>query len=107
MRNGAWSRIATRIVEMLRFNVLTLIFFGYGLIGLIFLNSVRMGTPPDESYEFLKEPIMAMIGGTLAIAKDLIPMRNRSARDAGPTDSAAIPAPAPENGAAGVETGRP
>lgn len=64
---------------MLRFNVLILILFSYGLLPLIFCRSVQLGTPPEESYEFLKEPIMAMIGGTLAIAKDVIPAGSRAA----------------------------
>ena len=73
MNDISWTQIVAKVVKMLRFNVLTLIFFGYGLIALIFLCLVLIGEHPDDSYEVLKEPIMTMIGGTLAIAKDLIP----------------------------------
>ena len=81
MKDISWTQIVAKVVKMLRFNVLTLIFFGYGLIALIFLCSVLIGKHPDDSYEVLKEPIMTMIGGTLAIAKDLIPARRSGGGD--------------------------
>ena len=56
-----------------RKNVLVLVGMGYFLIGLIFLILVyKGGVEVSEAYDIGNGPIMALIGGSLAIAKDLI-----------------------------------
>ena len=56
-----------------RRNVLTLVISGYAVLFLIFVAMMWPGEmKADDAYEVVKGPIMALIGGSLAIAKDLI-----------------------------------
>lgn len=65
-----------------RKNVLTLILSGYTVVLVIFIAIVmktgdKSGAMSVENmsraYDLIKEPLMALIGGSLAISKDLIP----------------------------------
>ena len=56
-----------------RKNVLALVGAGYATILLIYALMVFTGKNAIESYDAIKEPLMAVIGGSLAISKDLIP----------------------------------
>ena len=56
-----------------RKNVLALVGAGYLIIFFVFLMLLfKGGMNVDEAYNIVNGPIMALIGGSLAIAKDLI-----------------------------------
>ena len=58
-----------------RKNVLSLVIAGYVTLLLIFGAMVwKGGMNADDAYEVVKGPLMALIGGSLAISKDLIPL---------------------------------
>lgn len=45
----------------------------YGLLGILFLAFISIGDcTANDAYNNLEAPFMALIGGTLAISKDLI-----------------------------------
>ena len=56
-----------------RKNVLLLVGFGYALVLIVFITLIA-GTDMsvDGAYDIISGPVMALIGGSLAIAKDLI-----------------------------------
>ena len=54
-----------------RKNVLTLMGIAYSVLFLIFAVVAILDTP-SKAYEVISVPFVALIGGTLAIAKDLI-----------------------------------
>ena len=56
----------------IRINVVILVGFGYGTLLLMFGAMAWGGITPEESYEVIKGPLMALIGGSLAISKDLL-----------------------------------
>ena len=59
----------------IRINVIVLMTLGYGIIALIFL-SLALGDNDlsfSDAYNVVEGPLMALIGGSLAISKDLIP----------------------------------
>jgi len=56
-----------------RKNVLALVGMGYMLMATVFLMLIfHGGMTADGAYDIVNGPIMALIGGSLAIAKDLI-----------------------------------
>ena len=56
-----------------RKNVLTLVLAGYATVVVALLLLVFGGKfSAAEAYELIQSPLMALIGGSLAIAKDLI-----------------------------------
>ena len=58
-----------------RKNVLSLVIAGYLTLLLMFGAMVWKGKmTAEDAYEVVKGPLMALIGGTLAISKDLIPL---------------------------------
>lgn len=58
-----------------RKNVLCLVIAGYVTLLLIFGAMVwKGGMTAEAAYEVVKGPLMALIGGSLAISKDLIPL---------------------------------
>ncbi len=59
---------------VLRTNVLILLLAAYGVVSLLFffLVSEKGGLPANEAWNILEAPLMTLIGGTLAISKDLI-----------------------------------
>jgi len=57
----------------LRINVLALILTGYGVVLFIFGGLAwGDGMTAEEAYEIVQGPLMTLIGGSLALAKDLI-----------------------------------
>lgn len=56
-----------------RKNVLWLMIIAYAAVMAVFFGLIWKGAMASESYETIKEPLMALIGGTLALAKDLVP----------------------------------
>ena len=57
----------------MRWNVLILVGAGYTTILLIFATLALSTTvSPEQAYEAVQSPLTALVGGTLAIAKDLI-----------------------------------
>lgn len=58
-----------------RKNVLCLVISGYVTLLLIFgAMAWKGGMTAEHAYEVVKGPLMALIGGSLAISKDLIPL---------------------------------
>lgn len=58
----------------LRKNVLILVMSGYVSLLIIFGAMCVGGLTAEDAYEVVKSPLMALIGGSLAISKDLIPL---------------------------------
>lgn len=66
----------------LRKNVLILVCSGYFTLLVIFFMMVLMGDiEPGQAYDVVKSPLMALIGGSLAISKDLIPLSDGKSVD--------------------------
>lgn len=65
---------ATQLKNRLPFrkNVLLLMSLAYGVLFAIFIVLVCCGTESKEAYNIVSGPFVALIGGTLALAKDLI-----------------------------------
>ena len=68
----------TKIRLPWRKNVLLLVGFAYLAILAVFGGIMLAGSPctikdAADAYDTIKEPLMAVIGGSLAISKDLIP----------------------------------
>ena len=62
----------------IRWNVLILVVAGYVTLLIMFLAIVISGDmSAEDAYEIVKSPFMALIGGSLAISKDLIPLGDR------------------------------
>ena len=62
-----------KIAKPIRFNVLLLVGVGYGVVMVMFIAMCwKGGMNADKAYNVLEGPLMALIGGSLAIAKDLI-----------------------------------
>ncbi len=58
-----------------RKNVLVLVGLGYSSLIIIFVAMCWSGgMTAEDAYEVVKSPLMALIGGSLAISKDLIPL---------------------------------
>lgn len=58
----------------MRWNVLLLIGAGYASLMLIFVALLVLGREGSEAYQVVKDPLMALLGGSLAISKDLVPL---------------------------------
>lgn len=56
-----------------RKNILALIGSGFATIVVIFILMVWKGScTPSDAYEVIESPLMALIGGTVAVAKDVL-----------------------------------
>ena len=63
-----------------RKNVLTLVISGYIVVMVMFLFMVLKGDmKPTGAYDLIQGALMALIGGSLAISKDLIPLTDDEA----------------------------
>lgn len=59
----------------LRKNVLILVGMGYAAtVGFFIFMCWKGGMTPEEAYKVVQAPLMTLIGGSLAISKDLIPL---------------------------------
>lgn len=67
----------------LRANVQILVGAGYATLLIIFCVMAYGEMTAESAYEVVKGPLMALIGGSLAISKDLIPLGDRPADEAG------------------------
>ena len=56
----------------LRINVLLLLLFAYASLGGLFAGMVLAGLDVQQAYDNISVPFVALIGGTLAVVKDLI-----------------------------------
>ena len=57
----------------MRWNVLILVLAGYFVICGLFATIIfAEGQPPESAYQIIEAPLMALVGGSLAIAKDLL-----------------------------------
>ncbi len=66
----------------IRTNVLLLVGGGYITLLVMFTVMAIWGEMKiDEAYEVVKGPLMALIGGSLAISKDLIPLGDTSSTE--------------------------
>ena len=59
-------------ITPIRLNVLLLFGAAYGSIVGLFLIMVANNVTPKDAYDLIGVPFVALIGGTLAVAKDLI-----------------------------------
>ena len=58
--------------KKIRLNVLLLMLMAYGSLLVIFFGLVGYGVAAETAYHLISTPFVALIGGTLAVAKDLI-----------------------------------
>ena len=66
----------------IRTNVLLLVGGGYFTLLVMFTVMAIWGEMGiDEAYEVVKGPLMALLGGSLAISKDLIPLGDTSSTE--------------------------
>ncbi len=71
----------------LRTNVLILMGAGYVVVLAMFLLLVWQSADMAKAYDVIQGPLMALIGGSLAISKDLIPIgRSEGNPDEAPAD---------------------
>ncbi len=56
----------------LRTNVLSLVSFGYVSVIIGFCSLWKGGLAANDAYDAVKEPLMALIGGSLALSKDVL-----------------------------------
>ena len=59
----------------MRWNVLALVLMSYVVLGVLYFAMIKGQTGPDaaaDAYEFIRDPLMVIIGGSIAIAKDLV-----------------------------------
>lgn len=65
---------------------------GYVTVLLIFVFLVFGSDETDVTmaYDVVKGPLMALVGGSLAISKDLIPYRDNSNRDSNQSDDEGV-----------------
>lgn len=61
-----------RKVLPLRINVIILVLSGYAVVFLTFVAMMLTGKDLVKSYSAIEAPLMALIGGSLTISKDLI-----------------------------------
>ena len=70
------ERIRDYLATPIRLTVLLLVGAGYLTVLVMSTATVYQGTmKASEAYEVVKGPLMALIGGSMAIEKDLIPAR--------------------------------
>lgn len=62
----------TRKKLPIRINVVILVGLGYFTLLVMFIAMAWGGMTVEEAYEVVKGPFMALIGGSLAISKDLL-----------------------------------
>lgn len=60
-------------ITTIRINVLTLLLATYGAIVGLFMAMIVNGAEPKETRDMVSVPYVALVGGTLAVAKDRIP----------------------------------
>ena len=53
----------------IRWNVIYLISLGYGAVGVVFAVLMARDMPPADAYDIVQGPLMALIGGTVALAE--------------------------------------
>ena len=74
-------------MKRLRWNVLVLVLTGYLVIsGMFLVMTLAEGKAPQDAYEIIEAPLMALVGGSLAIAKDLLRADEGKTDDGKPTD---------------------
>ncbi len=61
-----------KCITPIRINVLTLLLVTYGAIVGLFMAMIVNGAEPKEAWDMVSVPFVALVGGTLAVAKDLI-----------------------------------
>ena len=60
------------MLRRFRPNILILMGFAYSTTLAGFVTLVYTGASPDAAYEAIKSPLMALIGGTIGVAKDVL-----------------------------------
>jgi len=66
------TKTENKWITPIRVNVLALLLIAYGSIIGLFAILVGAGVDPKTAYDLIGIPFVALIGGTLAVAKDLI-----------------------------------
>jgi Na+/H+ antiporter NhaD/arsenite permease-like protein len=62
----------TREGRPLRWNVLIVLLLAYIALGGLFVGMVEYGLGPQDAFDNISVPFVALIGGTLAVVKDLL-----------------------------------
>ena len=65
---AAWACLVNKIKP----NLLIVLVLAYAAIVVIFFGLIAYGTAATEAYGLIATPFVALIGGTLAVAKDLL-----------------------------------
>ncbi len=61
---------------IIRWNVLYILTLGYVVVSIFFLFILWRCTDATTAYNAIEAPLMALLGGSLAISKDLIENKN-------------------------------
>lgn len=70
----------------MRWNVLVLVGAGYASLLLIYAGQLLVGVSAADALVAIKEPLMVLIGGAIAISKDLVPLGSET--ESGPQKDA-------------------
>ena len=77
------------MMKRIRVNIMLLVGMGYLTVGSIFASLAFGDLSAAEAYENVQNPLMALIGGSLALAKDLVSDNPDPANSARPPDQVA------------------
>ena len=58
----------------IRWNVLMLFAIAFGSLLAVYASLLLIGIPGSDAYEYIREPLGVLIGGALALSKDLVPL---------------------------------
>lgn len=62
----------TRWVSTFRPNVFLLFLMAYGLLALLYYLLIDNGCDGQEAFAFIENPLLVLLGGTVAVVKDLV-----------------------------------
>lgn len=65
----------------IRWNVLVLFGIAFGSLLAIYASLLLLRVPGSEAYEYIREPLGVLIGGALALSKDLVPLGLNDKKD--------------------------
>ena len=63
--------LTKKVVTPVRLNVLILFAIAYGLLAFIYCLLINTGTG-QEAFALIENPLLVLIGGTVAVVKDLV-----------------------------------
>ena len=72
LRRNKEAGESSGFMTKIRVNVLFVLLLAYASILLVFFCLLQAGMNPKDAYDLISVPLVALIGGTLAVAKDLV-----------------------------------